>query len=98
MSDRSILGICSIWLIALAVHVSPSHAADESFIALFDGKSFDGWVTLDNKPVGDGWEVIDGRFICALRKSAQARSRRRGRLRTLNWNSNGASRQAATAA
>jgi hypothetical protein len=26
----------------------------------FDGKSLTGWVTVDNKPAGDGWEVVDG--------------------------------------
>jgi hypothetical protein len=26
----------------------------------FDGKSLTGWMTVDGKPAGDGWEVIDG--------------------------------------
>ena len=27
---------------------------------LFDGQTFEGWVTLDGKPVPDGWEIVDG--------------------------------------
>jgi hypothetical protein len=27
---------------------------------LFDGKSLEGWTTLDGKPVTRGWEVVDG--------------------------------------
>ena len=27
---------------------------------LFDGKSLDGWTTLDGQPVTKGWEVVDG--------------------------------------
>jgi hypothetical protein len=27
---------------------------------LFDGKTLDGWTTLDGKPVTRGWEVVDG--------------------------------------
>jgi hypothetical protein len=26
----------------------------------FDGKSLTGWTTVDGKPAGDGWEVVDG--------------------------------------
>lgn len=60
MGQRSKIGVCGVWLIALAVLGSPAYAADEPFIPLFDGQSFGGWVTLDDKPVGKGWEVVDG--------------------------------------
>jgi len=32
----------------------------EETISLFDGKTFDGWVTQDDKPITQGWEVVDG--------------------------------------
>ena len=32
----------------------------EDYLSLFDGKTLDGWVTLDGKPITHGWEVVDG--------------------------------------
>jgi hypothetical protein len=32
-------------------------------VRLFDGKSFDGWVTKDGKPVTTGWAVEDGCIV-----------------------------------
>lgn len=34
--------------------------ADEAWTPLFDGKSLDGWTTLDGKPITRGWTVDDG--------------------------------------
>ncbi len=28
--------------------------------AVFDGRTLDGWMTVDGRPVPDGWEVVDG--------------------------------------
>ena len=44
--------------ILLALYCS-SVMADQS-IDLFDGRTLDGWVTLDDKPIVRGWEVADG--------------------------------------
>jgi hypothetical protein len=33
---------------------------DEEPAALFNGRSLDGWTTLDGCPVTQGWEVVDG--------------------------------------
>lgn len=49
--------ILAILLLTVGASVA---TAKESTISLFDGKTFDGWVTLDDKPVGKGWEVVDG--------------------------------------
>lgn len=38
--------------------VSPATA--ESFISLFDGKTLNGWQTVQGGPVTQGWEVVDG--------------------------------------
>jgi hypothetical protein len=44
----------------LLVFPLASAANAEDTISLFDGKSLDGWVTLDDKPITKGWEVVDG--------------------------------------
>ncbi len=36
-------------------------------VALFDGKTLEGWTTLDGKPVTRGWEVVDGTIHRASR-------------------------------
>ena len=35
-------------------------AGKDKVLSLFDGKSLDGWTTLEGKPVTRGWEVVDG--------------------------------------
>lgn len=49
-------------LIALPLFFAPTaSAADEAeWIELFDGKSLNGWTTLDGKPIEKGWKVVDG--------------------------------------
>lgn len=47
-------------LLGLGFLISVAFAADEEWISLFDGKSLDGWTTLDGKPVTKGWKVEDG--------------------------------------
>jgi hypothetical protein len=44
----------------LVLILGTAAVGEESFVSLFDGKTFDGWVTLNDKPVGSGWEVVDG--------------------------------------
>lgn len=40
--------------------LSSSVTTAEETISLFDGKTLNGWVTLDDQPVTQGWEVVDG--------------------------------------
>lgn len=49
-----------LFLALLVIPFIASVARGEDSISLFDGKTFDGWVTLDNKPVTKGWEIVDG--------------------------------------
>lgn len=35
-------------------------AAEGPWQSLFDGKSLAGWTTLEGKPPGEGWQVVDG--------------------------------------
>ena len=35
--------------------------ADEKWIQLFDGKTFDGWKANENK---DSWKIVDGAMVC----------------------------------
>ena len=44
-------------LLATARRVS---AEEPEATPLFDGKSLDGWTTLDGKPVAAGWHAVDG--------------------------------------
>ena len=44
----------------MSISDTVSIAAGEDAIELFDGKTLDGWVTLDGKPITKGWEVVDG--------------------------------------
>ena len=52
----------------LLVMLSSSVATAEDTILLFDGKTLDGWVTLDDKPVTKGWEVVDGMIHLKIEK------------------------------
>jgi hypothetical protein len=49
----------SLTVIAVLLVTSNSVKAQQG-IALFDGKSLNGWTTLDGQPVTKGWEVVDG--------------------------------------
>ena len=44
---------------------------DEMF-SLFDGKSLDGWVTLNGTPITKGWEVVDGMLHANPNKKQRA--------------------------
>jgi hypothetical protein len=46
--------------ILLAIVCSSAASAQEKTISLFDGQTLNGWVTLDDKPITKGWEVVDG--------------------------------------
>lgn len=41
-----------------------ANSDDKVWVELFDGKSLEGWVTLDGKPVTEGWKVDDGMLHC----------------------------------
>ncbi|MBC8868853.1 MAG: DUF1080 domain-containing protein [Planctomycetes bacterium] len=50
------LFLCSVT--AQASILCSAHA--QQTIPLFDGKTLDGWTTIDGKPVTRGWETVDG--------------------------------------
>ena len=58
MHPRRLFLSAALGLIGLTIAVS--HAADDGFIPLFDGKSFAGWKESTTK----GYEVKDGILIC----------------------------------
>jgi hypothetical protein len=48
-----------------------AHNADSvvgETISLFDGETLNGWVTLDDKPVTRGWDVVDGAIHVKIEK------------------------------
>jgi hypothetical protein len=45
-------------VVAKPVELKPT--AEQLAADPFDGQSLTGWMTVDGKPAGDGWEVIDG--------------------------------------
>lgn len=57
---ESSLNICRCFIAVLLCTLSSSVTRAEEIISLFDGKTLNGWVTLDDKPVTKGWEVVDG--------------------------------------
>jgi len=44
----------------LAAVTYAQQGKDDAWVTLFDGKTLDGWTTLDKKPVTKGWVVEDG--------------------------------------
>jgi len=59
----------SRWLFAaLIISCTASFTAGEETISLFDGETLNGWVTLDDKPVTQGWEVVDGTIHIQVQK------------------------------
>ena len=60
--------ICSICSVLIVVMFSSAIVADEPFISLFDGKTLDGWVTLDDQPITKGWDVVDGTIHVKVEK------------------------------
>lgn len=52
-------------LLVLALH---SVSSANEFISLFDGETLNGWVTLDDRPVTRGWEVVDGTIHVKVEK------------------------------
>ena len=59
---------CGICWALLVVMFSSASVADDPFISLFDGKTLDGWVTLDDQPITKGWEVVDGTIHLKVEK------------------------------
>jgi hypothetical protein len=51
-----------IFLLILIACCAASHAADEGFTPLFNGKNFDGWVNVNCAP--ETWTVRDGIIFC----------------------------------
>ena len=43
------------------IFCSTAHAADDGWVTLFDGKTFEGWKANENK---DSWKIEDGAFVC----------------------------------
>jgi len=56
------LKLLSTTLVALLCLTIPLAAAadDPAKPSPFDGKTLDGWVGQDGKPVGEGWEIVEG--------------------------------------
>jgi hypothetical protein len=55
-------------MVFLAAMLQPlCSVADEAAIALFNGKSLDGWITASGEPVSRGWVVEDGMLVRASR-------------------------------
>jgi hypothetical protein len=58
----------NLQFLALMLAATPDLSAEkhaevnlaEETISLFDGQTFDGWVAQDDKPITQGWEVVDG--------------------------------------
>lgn len=48
------------WLTLAWLAVLSSIVAAREQASLFDGKTLQGWTTLDGRPVTTGWEVVDG--------------------------------------
>ena len=59
---------CGICWVLLVVMFSSASVANDPFISLFDGKTLDGWVTLDDQPITKGWEVVDGTIHVKVEK------------------------------
>jgi hypothetical protein len=55
--------ICLLTACALRAEdqAAPEKNDDEGFVALFDGKTFEGWKASENK---DSWKIVDGAFVC----------------------------------
>ncbi|MDR3638422.1 MAG: DUF1080 domain-containing protein [Isosphaeraceae bacterium] len=58
----TIVGLVLVASVSAVAHPGPPAGAEQSgdFIALFDGKSLNGWVTLNGQPPSRGWDVDDG--------------------------------------
>lgn len=54
------LAIIAFAGIAISFMVSSSHAGEDGWISLFDGKSLKGWAPYKGKKIGDAWVVQDG--------------------------------------
>lgn len=54
----------ALGVILLLVLGSPfTLASEEGFVPLFDGKTFDGWISARGNPIRRGWEVEDGTMV-----------------------------------
>jgi hypothetical protein len=51
--------IAAILLVCSSLNVCVG--AEDGWIQLFDGKTFDGWKASENK---DSWKIEDGKFVC----------------------------------
>ena len=55
----SMRGSILVSLTAVLLVAATSVEAQQS-TSIFDGKSLEGWTTLNGQPVTKGWEVVDG--------------------------------------
>jgi hypothetical protein len=67
MRSVSLLLLCRAWCLAACIHAlvaaSATCAAEEGFVPLFDGKSFDGWTSARGNPITRGWKVEDEMIV-----------------------------------
>jgi len=60
--------VCCLAVLGLvgASAASAAEPVEEGFVALFDGKSFDGWKINENP---DSWSIVDGAFVAKGERS-----------------------------
>jgi hypothetical protein len=58
---------CHAWCITLCFICLSlpcfAYAAEDGFVPLFDGKSFDGWTSARGNPITRGWKAEDGMIV-----------------------------------
>lgn len=59
---RHAVALALVGLLMVAANVSAADKADEGWIRLFDGKTFDGWKAATENP--DTWKIQDGALVC----------------------------------
>lgn len=52
--------ILRVVALLIMIQAPALRAAEGPWQSLFDGKSLAGWTTLEGKPPGEGWQVVDG--------------------------------------
>lgn len=58
MTARGLIAVCAVVVAPIGVGTADDTSA--AFEPLFDGKTLDGWRTIDGKPPTQAWEVADG--------------------------------------
>jgi len=59
---RRAVALTLVGLLMVAANASAADKADEGWINLFDGKTFEGWKAANENP--DTWKIKDGALVC----------------------------------